>query len=247
VNRTIRLPLRASVPAAILPVSILLLSMLPLSASADWTGSGELGLVFARGNSDTETINAKLGLTYTRDRWSNETELSYLRSENDGSLDASRFLASNITRYDMNERSYLTGSARYDEDKFSSFEYQATAAVGYGYRILTGETHFLSVEAGPGVRFAESRATGDSETDFIGRGALDYLWNLSETAKLENKFLVETGASNTFFENDLALTVAINGALSLKTGVAVRHNTDVDPGRDNTDVLSTVNLVYSFD
>lgn len=221
--------------------------VLPLTASADWTGSGELGLVFARGNSDTETINAKLGLTYTRERWSNESEFSYLRSENDGSLDASRFLASNITRYEMNERSYLTGSARYDKDKFSSFDYQASAAVGYGYRILTGETHVLSVEAGPGVRFSEERDSGDSQTDFIGRGALDYLWTISETAKLENHFLVETGASNTFMENDLSLTVAINGGLSLKTGVAVRHNTDVAPGRDNTDVLSTVNLVYSFD
>jgi putative salt-induced outer membrane protein len=221
--------------------------VLPLTASADWTGSGELGLVFARGNSDTETINAKLGLTYTRDRWSNESEFSYLRSENDGSLDASRFLASNITRYQMNERSYLTGSARYDQDKFSSFDYQASAAVGYGYRILTGETHVLNVEAGPGVRFTEERDSGESQTDFIGRGALDYLWTISETAKLENHFLVETGASNTFMENDLSLTVAINGGLSLKTGVAVRHNTDVAPGRDNTDVLSTVNLVYSFD
>nr|WP_240956102.1 DUF481 domain-containing protein [Wenzhouxiangella sp. XN79A] len=221
--------------------------MLPLPALADWTGSGELGLVFARGNSDTETINAKLGLVYTQDRWSNETELSYLRSENEGSLDASRFLASNLTRYDLNDRSYLIGSARYDADKFSSFEYQASAALGWGYRVLTGETHVLKIEAGPGVRFTEARDSGDSETDFIGRGAVDYLWNLSETARLENKFLVETGASNTFLENDLALTVAINGALSLKTGVAVRHNTDVEPGRDNTDVLSTVNLVYSFD
>lgn len=217
------------------------------SASADWTGTGELGLVFARGNSDTETVNAKLALTYTEDRWSNESELSYLRSENEGELDASRFLASNKTRYELNERSYLIGSGRYDADKFSSFEYQATAAAGYGYRILEGETHTLTVEAGPGVRFSEERDTGDKQTDFIGRGALDYVWAISETAKLENNFLVETGASNTFLENELALTVAINGGLSLKTGVAVRHNTDVAADRENTDVLSTVNLVYAFD
>lgn len=219
----------------------------PITASADWTGTGELGLVFARGNSDTETVNAKLGLTYERERWSNVTELSYLRSENEGELDASRFLASNKTRYDLTDRSYLIGSGRYDADKFSSFDYQATAALGYGYRILDGETHSLTVEAGPGVRFSETRDSGDKQTEVIGRGALDYAWTISETAELTNGFLVETGSSNTFFENDLALTVAINGDLSLKTGVAVRHNTDVEAGRDNTDVLSTVNLVYAFD
>lgn len=229
------------------PLVGLVAILAPLSAAADWTGSGELGLVFARGNSDTETVNAKLGLAYTRDRWSNETELSYLRSENEGELDASRFLASNKTRYELNERSYLIGSGRYDNDKFSSFDYQATAAIGYGYRVLDSETHSLSLEAGPGVRFSEERDTGDKQTDVIGRGAVDYAWTISETAKLTNGFLVETGSSNTFLENELALTVAINGDLSLKTGVAVRHNTDVEAGRDNTDVLSTVNLVYSFD
>ena len=229
------------------PVLGLVALLSPLSAAADWTGTGELGLVFARGNSDTETINAKLGLAYSEDRWSNETEFSYLRSENEGDLDASRFLASNKTRYQLQERSYLIGSARYDADKFSAFEYQATAAIGYGYRVLDGETHSLSFEAGPGVRFSEERDTGDKQTDVIGRGAVDYAWTISETAKLTNGFLVETGSSNTFLENDLALTVAINGDLSLKTGVAVRHNTDVDAGRENTDVLSTVNLVYSFD
>lgn len=237
-NTTLRTSLRS------LGLAIVLL---PATASADWTGAGELGLVFARGNSDTETVNAKLGLTYTRERWSNETEINYLRSENDGELDASRFWLSNKTAYDLNERSYLVGSARYDEDRFSSFDYQATAALGYGYRILTGETHTLSVEAGPGVRFSEERDSGESDTDVIGRGSLDYAWMISETAKLENGFLVESGASNTFLENELSLAVAINSSLSLKTGVAVRHNTDVAPGRDNTDVLSTVNLVYSFD
>lgn len=217
------------------------------SAAADWTGSGELGLVFARGNSDTETVNAGFELQYEQERWSNTLKASYLRSENDGELDASRFVISNNTLYDLTERSYLVGSARYDKDKFSSFEYQATAGLGYGYRILDGESHTLSVEAGPGVRFSEERDSGESETNLIARGALDYAWKISETARLENALLVESGSSNTFLENALSLEVAINSAMSLKTGVAVRHNTDVAAGRDNTDVLSTVNLVYSFD
>ncbi|MBY6203679.1 DUF481 domain-containing protein [Halomonas denitrificans] len=217
------------------------------AVAAEWTGSGELGLVFARGNSDTETVNAGFELRYEQDRWTNTLKSSYLRSENEGELDASRFVISNNTLYDLTERSYLVGSARYDQDKFSSFEYQATAGLGYGYRVLDGESHTLSVEAGPGVRFSEERDSGESETKLIARGALDYAWQISETARLENALLVESGASNTFVENALSLEVAINSAMSLKTGVAVRHNTDVAAGRDNTDVLSTVNLVYSFD
>ncbi len=40
--------------------------------------------------------------------------------------------------------------------------------------------------------------------------------------------------------------MAIKDSLALKTGFSVRHNSDVEPGRDKTDYLSTVNLVYSF-
>ncbi|MEM7053791.1 MAG: DUF481 domain-containing protein [Pseudomonadota bacterium] len=219
----------------------------PLSARAEWTGSGELGLVFARGNSDTETVNAAIELIYSKDRWINQTNVSYLRSENENELNASRFLASNETNYSLNERSYILGAARYDRDRFSSFDYQASFALGYGYKIIDSETHKLTGEIGPGVRHSELRESGDSETELIGRASLDYAWQISETASLSNLFLVESGSSNTFLENALSLEVAINSAMSLKTGVSVRHNTDVEAGRDKTDYLSTVNLVYSFD
>ena len=219
----------------------------PLAASADWTGSGELGLVFARGNSDTETVNAALELVYDQDRWSNQINISYLRAESEGELNASRLLASNVTNYNLSERSYLVGAARYDRDRFSSFDYQASASLGYGYKLIDRESHQLTGEIGPGLRHSELRESGDSETELIGRGALNYSWQISETAALTNDFLVETGSSNTFLENAVSLEVAINSALSLKTGVSVRHNTDVEPGRDKTDYQSTVNLVYSFD
>ncbi|MCA1778451.1 MAG: DUF481 domain-containing protein [Xanthomonadaceae bacterium] len=55
-----------------------------------------------------------------------------------------------------------------------------------------------------------------------------------------------TGSANPFLESVLALEVAINAPMSLKTGFSVRRNTDVEPGWDQTDYLSTVNLVYSF-
>lgn len=231
--------LRCSLAALLLAFSI--------TAQADWTGSGELGFVFARGNSNTETLNTGFEILYTQEKWSNKTNLSYLRSENDGELDASRFLFGNKTEFELSDRSYITGIGRFDRDRFSSFRFQTSASVGYGYRFLDSERHRLSGEFGPGVRYSEVRDTGETDTNLIARGALDYSWTISETAKLTNKTLIETGSSNTFAENALALEVAINDSMSLKTGVAVRHNTDVEAGRDKTDYQSTINLVYSFE
>jgi len=227
-------------------IAVVLLAALAGRVGAEWTGSGELGLVLARGNTDTETLNTELKLDYADEKWSNATRISYLRSESDGDLEANRFVFRNNTDYALSEFSYLTGVGRYDWDEFSSFEFQTSLAAGYGRKLFDNERQALSIEAGPGVRHSEVRDTGETETELIGRLGSDYRWTISETAELTNVALVETGSSNTFLENETSLTVAINDSLALETGLSVRHNTEVEPGRDNTDFLTTINLVYSF-
>lgn len=237
-----RLPVKGM--PAVLPV--VLAAVLAGNVSAEWTGSGELGLVLARGNTDTETLNTKLELDYEHEKWTNSTDASYLRSESDGDLEANRFVFENNTDYALTEYSFVTGVGRYDWDEFSSFEFQTSVAVGYGRKLIDSERQALSIEAGPGVRHAEVRDTGETETDLIGRVGMDYRFTVSETAELTNATLVETGSSNTFLENETSLTVDINDSLALKTGLSIRHNTETEPERDKTDYLTTVNLVYSF-
>ena len=41
-----------------------------------------------------------------------------------------------------------------------------------------------------------------------------------------------------------AMAVGITGALALRLGYQVRHNTDVLPGIEKTDTLTTVGLLY---
>lgn len=231
-------------PAAGILALTALIAAGPLAA--EWSGKGELGLVIARGNSDSETLNSEVGLTYSEERWTNESGISYLRTEESGETTASRIVADNKTDYALTDRRYVLAALRYDRDRFSGFRYQGSAALGYGYRVLEGETHFLKLEAGPGVRFSEERESGESETELIGRGYAEYRWVISGNTELSNHLLVETGGENTFLENQTALVVAINSRLALKTGFAVRHNTDVAEGRDNTDTLTTMNLVYDF-
>ncbi len=223
-----------------------LLAGLILPAHADFSGQGEFGMVFARGNSETETANARLALDYERERWANETTFSFIYGRDSGETNASRFVLTNKTDYNLDEKSYILGALRYDRDRFSAFTYQSTIAIGYGRRLIDNETHRLKGEIGPGFRVAELRTSDETETDLIVRGFLDYRWKISDTTNLTNRLLVESGSDNTFVENSLALGVSINARLSLKAGVAVRHNTDVDPGRERTDTLSTVNLVYNF-
>jgi putative salt-induced outer membrane protein len=43
---------------------------------------------------------------------------------------------------------------------------------------------------------------------------------------------------------DLGLEVTIKGALGLRVGYQIRHNTDVSPGLEKTDTLTTLGLIY---
>ena len=58
---------------------------------------------------------------------------------------------------------------------------------------------------------------------------------------------MESGADNTFTQNDLSLQVKILGALALAVGYSVRYNTDPPPDFTTTDTLTTLNLVYELE
>ena len=77
-------------------------------------------------------------------------------------------------------------------------------------------------------------------------GLLDWSWLLTPSTSLTERFLVEAGSDNTFIQNDLGLTVDMNSHFALKFGFQVRNNSDVPPGIDKTDTLTSANLVYNF-
>ena len=78
----------------------------------------------------------------------------------------------------------------------------------------------------------------------IFRGDLDFEHQVTDTTKIVDKFLIETNSENTYLQNDVGVEVTIMGALGLRVGYQVRHNTDVQPGIEKTDTLTTVGLIY---
>ena len=211
-----------------------------------WSGTGELGVVFSRGNSDTETINANAEVIYKPNQWRHQLRVEWLQARDSGETTARRFNMALNTQYDFEDAAYAFGALRYDDDEFSGFEYQGSLSVGYGRYLLNSDRHVLKAEAGPGLRISEPSDGGDTEENLILRGLIDYSWKLSAQADISNVFLVESGENNTFFENKLALTTGITNALRLKLGISVRRNSNVAPDRENTDYLTTANLVYQF-
>ncbi|NLB13796.1 MAG: DUF481 domain-containing protein [Gammaproteobacteria bacterium] len=236
---------------------------LPLTAAAQesgWSGTGEFGLAMARGNARSDNANGKLAFVNEDDAWKHSFYLSALRNkaevtgdfDGDGveedrmQLSANRYEAGASSALKLSKVSSWITALRYENDDFAPYEYQTTFSMGYGHQFMNNERTSLSAEIGPGYRRAKSATTGETESELIGRGLLDYKHQITDTTTLFNTLLIEAGSDNTFASNAFGVSVAMSEKLALKAGFDVRHNTDVGPGIEKTDKLTKLNLVYNF-
>lgn len=226
-------------------------------AHADWTGKGEAGLVISSGNTETKTANAKLAIAREDGNWKNSFGLAGLYASDDVGTTADRWEAMTQSDYNFSPKTFWFGAARYEQDEFSGFEYQATLSTGMGRKFIETDATKFTGTLGVGYKIIETRAAFDDVTgapitprqrqeDAILRGTLDYDHKLTATTSVLNKFIVEAGADNTYVQNELSLQVRMFETLALSVGYAVRHNTDPPFGFEKTDTLTTINLVYEL-
>ncbi|MCM2311421.1 MAG: DUF481 domain-containing protein [Steroidobacteraceae bacterium] len=225
---------------------VVALSSMSSVALADWSGKGELGGSYASGNNENQALNAALEVKKTQGKWAHTLGFAGNYGNDGTDATADRWELRGQTQYEINDRAYGFGAARYDDDRFSAYDYQASLSAGLGYKIVNTDRTKFWVQGGPGYRFAEVRETGESEDGVIFRGDLGFDHQLTETTKIVDRMLVEAGSDNTYLQNDLGLEVTISGAFALRVGYQWRHNTDVLPGTEKTDTLATVGLIYEI-
>lgn len=229
------------------------------AAHADWTGKGEAGLVLASGNTDSKTGNVKFDLANTIGQWKHAFGASAIYANADEETTGQRWEVHEQSDYNFSAKSFWFGSGRYEDDRFSGFDYQATLATGLGRHFIDNDTTKFTGTAGVGYKFFETRDTydltgpvpvllqqGTSDSEVVFRGTLDLSHSFTATTKLLEKFLVESGANNTFVQNDLGIQVQMTDVLALAAAYSVRYNTDPPLGFGKTDTLTTLNLVYEI-
>lgn len=232
--------------AAGIAAGIPILALFSGAASADWSGTGKLGGVVTRGNSETETLTAVVDVSNVLEQWTYKFGGSILHTVTDNVTSADRWELRAETNYSFTERAFTFGTVRYENDSFTDYSYQATGAAGYGYRfIMTGATK-LEAQLGVGARRSEIRVTDVVEEDAILRGAMTYEHSLTPTTRIYDRFLVESGSDNTFMQNQVGFEIKINSRFAFGLDYTVRRNTDVLPGTRNSDQIFTTNLVYGF-
>jgi len=206
-----------------------------------------LGVVNTTGNTESFAGNLRLEFIKTTETWTHRFGATALFTSEDGVQDNERYTAELQSNRNLNEKSWIFGSYRYDADKFGSYDPSQTLTAGYGRDLMKSEKHHLKGEIGAGYRSLKETLTGTKETDVIARFLLDDTWQVWSTTVWTNRLLVETGKNNTFTQFNTGLAVSMTDRFSVKLGFEVRNNSKVPPGDTvKTDTITTVNLVYGF-
>jgi putative salt-induced outer membrane protein len=226
------------------------------TASADWTGKGEVGAAVTSGNTETKAANAKIELVDTLGAWKHLFGLAGNYVSNATGTTGQRWEAREQSDFSFSPRTFWFGGGRYEDDRFSGFDYQGALTTGVGHKFIDTAKTKLTGQAGVGYKFVSTRDVlapngtvsipGDRDGTAIFTAGFDYSNQITDTTKVLDRFLVETGSDNTFIQNELSLQVRMSDVLALAVGYAVRHNTDPPRGFEKTETLTTLNLVYEI-
>lgn len=215
-------------------------------ADKNWNGEGDLAFNKSSGNSKSESLLAKLKLEYNQERWTHSGQIEAINASTDDSRSAEAYTLRAKTEYDVSERAYAFGNGRYEDNRFSGYEYQGSVTTGLGIHIIDTEITTFDIEGGAGYRRSEEQGSNETFNEAIATAAAKYYRELTDTTRFESDLNVESGADNTFVESVVAIRVKINSRLGLKVAYSVKHNTDVPVDTKKTDTLTSVGLNYSF-
>lgn len=223
------------------------LGSIPLSAIAEgpWVSEVELGVVLTSGNTEEEILKLRVDATRESDRFKHNLHGDSLRNSRDGKLTAQKLYTFYKADYKLDREGALFGRISYEDDRFSGFDYQADATVGYTRMLRETDTTSLEGDLGIGARRSVPD-TGPSDSEAIVRIAAAYSWQVSENAVFKQLLSAQIGSESTISRSETSLQTTVTNSLAMKLALTIRNNSEVPVGRENTDTETSVTLVYKF-
>ena len=218
----------------------------PVAMADDgWTGEGTLSAGVTTGN--TKTTDAAAGLKLARQFgvWRAKGALNGEYGETDNAETRNRYGAAGQLDRDFTDRVYGFGRLSHESDEFGAFEKRTFAGFGAGVKVLTGERTKWALEAGPGYRWDEL-AGGQEEESAAARVASLFKHQFNDAVSFSNDTEVNYADVSTQIFNSAGITAKLTDSFAARFSYDVRHDTDVLPGRKETDTATRFSLVYGF-
>lgn len=228
------------------------ISLPVLAEDQGWSGDVEAGLVTTSGNTDETSISGEADIVRNWMDWRQNVVLESRYTEQNGERSAERYTASTQMDYKFNPNDFVFIRARYDNDDFSGYRFQASTSAGYGRRLWEeGESRF-DLSLGGGYRYSKFEERdpeeGSQREAPIARLAADLRYELSETAafreELESEVSVDEGDSVS--RSVTSLQANINSSLAMRLAYTVEHDSNPPADTKETDTITSVTLLYGF-
>ncbi|AMG30881.1 DUF481 domain-containing protein [Grimontia hollisae] len=245
--------------SSLLKPSLFYLMALPLCASANtsdpWQSEVELGFQALSGNSDSMTINSRLGVNYTEGRYRHSSDAKFLLVEKGGVEDKRKSEFESQANYKFDPTRYIWGNVSFLDDKYGPYFKDLTMAAGLGYQAIWQEDLSLLLEIGPGYRYQTPNLDKIKSTDLILpydvkeailRGQAELSWQMTKSALFEGRITAISGPSNTSFEARVSVSTSLIDDLAIKLSTTKKYISEVPPGLKNLDSIFTVNMLYKF-
>lgn len=219
------------------------------SLMAAVTNESELGVILSRGNSSSDTLNAKELVGY---HWEDKNSLKftgrYLQTKT-SDIENARFWSLGL-RYDraLNERLGIFLGELLESDKYAGYDQKYSSDLGLKYSIIKEVKMLWDAELG--YRYTvENQITGNQKKLHYMRAYTEATKIFSEavSTKLWFEYLPNiTIGSDYQMNSELSISAALNSIFAIKTGYLLRYDNLPNPGATKTDTLFTTALVAKF-
>ena len=214
----------------------LYLSDAPTSAEAEeekFEMTGELGVLFAQGNTEGTTLTGKLNASQNTRNWNNRYVANFLYKQNNRDVDgeeqritsAQRIFVSGQADYKLEQpsnRLFMYGE--YEDDRFNRYQYQAAFAVGWSSQLWDTEESEFRYSLGPGYAMSRlnDETQGDDQMGMIVRAAVEYQKKLNDKATFRQFLSTEADSDFARSVSETSLAAKLNGLLGNES--VIKHD-----------------------
>jgi len=241
----------------------------PIKSAQSFTASAQLGLLYLTGNTRSADMKVGMDLRYEKNLWRSifvfdslikKTAVSSGADDEHFETTENKWNAVTQTNYTINtaNRNYLYGNLAYEENKFSSFDSQASLSTGWGRRWFETSKASLDADIGPGFKRDVTRVSqkeldtgiySETQDSLILQVQALYIRKMNEHIEFKQlliaKHAVESG-QNSSYKSESSITSKLIESLQLKLSVLIDYNSKVDTDKTNTDTQTSAVLIYSF-
>lgn len=217
---------------------------------AGYTNESELGILIAKGNSDSESWNVKetAGLIWDELNLLKFTG-RYLQTKSKN-VENARYWSGGL-RYDrsLSERLGVFVGEIIESDKYAGYNQKYNSDIGARYSLIKETKLIWNAEIGYRYTVENQLTEVQKKLNYI-RGYTEAIknWTSDVSTKLWFEYLPNlTVASDYQMNSELSITAALNNIFSIKTGYLLRYDNLPNAGAvAKTDTLLTTALVAKF-